>query len=126
MYQNYLKFLLISIIFNFSQAQKNLFIQKRKEFSLLRDLTCAVAADEFAKHPEMWSIVLVELKNDFSKTFSAEILKCLPKDVIKKILDPRKFKVKLILSILFDGFLMKIPKESLVILVLDEVKKVRK
>ncbi len=127
------KFLFFSIIFNFSQAQK-IFPPQSQNFSLLRDLTCAVAADEFAKHPEMRSILLVEQKNDFPKTFSAEILKCLPREVNKVILRPLRLVLDKLIEIQgkqwvtkfhFDHLLRKIPKESLVILVSDEVEKVR-
>ncbi len=120
MFQNFLKFLLFSTIFNFSQAQNIFFSQNREKFSLLRDLTCAVAADELARNPEMKSILLVEFQNEFPKTFSAEILKCLPREVSKVILGPRK--------LLFDNdhMLKEIPKESLVILVSDEVEKVKR
>ena len=116
MSQNLFKFLLLSTIFAFSQAQENFLPQNRKSFSLLRDLICAVADDELAKHPEMRTILLVELQNDFPKTFSAEILKCLPSVVTKVYLNyPTdiygKFSRNLIL-----------PKESLVIYVTDEAK----
>ncbi len=124
MSRNFLKFLLkfalLSSIFTFLRAQKNFFPQNCENFSLLRDLSCEVAADELAKHPEMRTILLVELRSDFPKTFSAEILKCLPPEVAKLILKPQ--------TIVAEDRTKKhfLPKESLVIYVMDEVEKVRR
>ena len=119
MSQNFLKFLLFSTIFASSQAQKIFLQENCQKFSLLRDISCAVAADELAKHPEMRTIALMELQNGFPKTFSAEILKCLPKEVKKLILQPHE---------LFDrNYSLQniLPKESMVIYVADKIEKVK-
>lgn len=55
-------------------------------FSLLRDFTCAVGKDELKNHPELQTIKLIELENDFPSNFSDEILKCLPDDVTKLVI----------------------------------------
>lgn len=62
--------------------------RNNQKFSLLRDFTCAVAKDELMKHPEMRTIAMIELRNSFPKSFSREVLKCLPGDVAKMILHP--------------------------------------
>ncbi len=119
MFKIFLKFLLFSTIFASLQAQKYFLPQNRENFSLLRDLSCAVAVDELAKHPEMRTIALVELQSDFPETFSREILKCLPPEVAKVILKPYKLLLENVTKSLV------LTKETMVIYVADKIERVK-
>lgn len=85
----------------------------RHNFSLLLDFACAIAKDEFNKNPEMRTIGVVELKNKFPPQFSREVLKCLPQDVSKVILNPHTHYNK--------NKTLILPKESMIIYVADIV-----
>jgi hypothetical protein len=104
--------LLLSLLFNFSHSK----IIHKNNFSLLRDFTCAVAKDELEKHPEMRTIAIIELENNFPPTFSREILKCLPDDVAKILMQP--------INNIHKNNTIFLPKESMVIFVADKIEKV--
>jgi hypothetical protein len=89
----------------------------RKNFSRIRDFTCAVAKDVLVKHPEMQTIALVELENNFPKCFTREILKCLPEDVAKVVMMP--FKI-----VTGTYFSSPLSKSSMVIFVVDHTENV--
>jgi hypothetical protein len=84
---------------------------KNKNFQLLRDFTCAAARDELEKHPEMRTIAMIELENNFPPNFCREILKCLPDDVTKIVMN---FQVDD-----FENKIIFMPKESIIIYVVD-------
>lgn len=86
-----------------------------RNFSLLIDFTCAVAKDELEKHPEMRTIALIELENNFMPEFSQKISHCMPNDVAKVILTSNKFYNKSETSM---------PKESMIILIADKIREV--
>lgn len=90
----------------------------RQNFTKLREFVCLIAKDESEKHPEMQTIAFVELENNFPSSFSAEILKCLPTNVAKLILQPRSRDVE-------GNESMILPKQSMVIYVADSVSWVR-
>jgi hypothetical protein len=105
---------LFSLIFflHFSQS----FNYHKNNFSFLRNFTCAVAKDELEKHPEMRTIAMIELENNFPPTFSREILKCLPDGVAKILMKPH--------TNYFENNTVTLPKESMVIFVADKIHKV--
>lgn len=77
---------IILIIFTlkpFNVCMENI---KTKDFSLLRDFTCEIVKDELEKHPEMRTVVMIEIQNDFPHSFSRELLKCLPEYLTKLII----------------------------------------
>ena len=76
-----LRFSLILIFQTQLVASKFLQKEHRQDFSLLLNFTCGAAKDELEKHPEMQTIAMVELENNFPREFSREIQKCLPKEV---------------------------------------------
>lgn len=108
------------IIFAFPLNRSHEFARKdrRHNFELLSSFTCAVVNDELEKHPEMRTIAMVELKNDFPSNFSREISKCLPNFVAKMIMNPH------------DNFnescTFMFPKESMIIYIADAIEKVGK
>ncbi len=116
MSQKYFKTSILLHLLSFSCAFKDFLTIQNQNFSQLRDFACAAAEDELKKHPEMRTIALVEFENDFPSTFSAEILKCLPRDVSKIIFFPYIQK---------EGFNpIRIPKESMLIYVADKIEEV--
>jgi hypothetical protein len=92
--------------------------QKHSNFSLLINFTCAVAKDELEKHPEMRTIALIELENNFKPNFSREILKCLPGDVAKVVIMPH--------SHAYGNSTVLLEKSALIIYVADKIQKVCK
>lgn len=90
----------------------------RQKFSLLRAFTCKVAKDVIRKNPETRTIALIELENKFPHSFSSDILKCLPDDVTKLIIQPH--------SHIFMNNTISVSKSSIVIYVADKVEKVFK
>lgn len=89
-----------------------------KDFSLLRDLTCEFAKDELEKHPEMNTIALIELENNFPHKFSSEVLKCLPNYVTKVIMNPHTHAS--------GNSTILLSKSALIIYIADKVEEVRK
>lgn len=107
-----LKILVILIVFNTVQCQN----APDKDFSLLQDFVCAAANDEHHKNPLMQTIAMVELENEFPPGFSRGILKCLPPDVAKVILNPHVFERY--------NITMQLTKSSMIIYVADKMDKV--
>lgn len=101
-----LKFLLLFLLIQLS-------ISKKKTFQLLRNFTCAVVKDELEKHPEMQTIAMIELENNFPSNFSREILKCLPDEVAKVVMMPHTH--------VFRNNTIKLTKESMIIYVADRI-----
>lgn len=112
MNQNLLLFFDIIILVSSS----NIFSVKiiNRNYSRLVNFSCEVARDELEKHPEMRTIALIELKNNFPKKFSRDILNCLPERVSKVIMSPNDKRNNRI----------SLPKTSMVIYVADNVEKV--
>lgn len=65
----------------------------------------------------MQTIAFFEGKNNVPKSFCPEILKCLPDEVTKVVLEP-------FIHIIIPQGATKLPKSTLVILVADEIKRV--
>ena len=120
MSQKYFKTSILLHLLSFSCAFKDFLTIQNQNFSQLRDFACAAAEDELKKHPEMKTIALVEFENDFPSTFSAEILKCLPRDVLKIIFAPYTYYTRKEIK----HFSLILPKESLLIYVADKVQEV--
>lgn len=95
-----------------SQSVKNYLQEEMQQnFSLLRNFTCAAVKNELDKNPDMRTVAMVELENNFPHEFSNEVLKCLPIDVTKMILNPHADEeTQLIL-----------PRQTMVIYVADKV-----
>jgi putative heme iron utilization protein len=66
----------------------------------------------------MRTIAMVELESDFPSTFSREILKCLPENVAKLIIQPHTHQ--------FENNSISLGKHSMVIYVADKVEEVSK
>lgn len=95
---------------------KKLHKRDDKKFDFLRDFVCNTTKNELERHPEIQTIAMVELKNNFPLKFSREILKCLPDNVAKVILKPHNN---------FNGnSTISLPKSSIVIFIADDVKEV--
>lgn len=89
---------------------------KNQNFEFLRDFTCAIVEDEHKNHPEMRSIALIELENNFPSSFSSDILKCMPENLAKVLIQPNIGFHKNITFML--------PQSTIVIYIADKVKKV--
>lgn len=111
-----LKFSLVLTVVVYAEHAKYLYKQHRQNYSRLIEITCDIAKDELKKHPEMQTIVLVELENNFPSYFSRRILKCLPADVAKLSVDDDFNDVDAI----------NLTKESMVIYIADIVQWVKK
>lgn len=96
----------LSEIYSKNISQKN----------LLKDFTCVVVKDELDKNPEMQTIVLIELENNFPLNFNREILKCLPQNVAKIVLKPH--------IDFYRNKTFSLSKSSMVIYVADKIRKV--
>lgn len=81
--------------------------------NLLVDFTCAVARDELKNYPEMTTIAVIELENNFTLNFISEILRCLPNNVSK------------IISTQQNNLSVSLTKSSLIIYVADVIEKVK-
>lgn len=122
MFKKYLKisliFLILSLAFALHQSNRFVRFNRRLNYELLSNFVCAVAKDEFEKHPEMRTIALTELENNFPSNFSRQILKCLPNQVAKVIINPHSH---------FDyNSTLMLSKESMIIYVADKIEKVKK
>jgi hypothetical protein len=104
----------VFLIFSLFSPLNFFLILNNENFSLLRNFTCAVVKDELEKNLEMRTIFVIEQENKFPKDFSREILKCLPKDVAVLLSQTDLYKKHSII----------LPKESMVIYVVDKVEKV--
>lgn len=122
MFQKILTFVAIILIhLNIVQSQTNhhhhlqKYIRKdhRQNFTLLCDFICAVVKDELDKNQEMQTVGFVELENDFPSDFSRKMLKCMPHNVSKLILNPHDH--------FYRNTTMKLTKQTMVIYVANKV-----
>ena len=75
----FLKFVLLVSNFNsISTFQNSSVFDPIEKFSNLSKFICEVARDVADNEPDLRTIALVIMKNNFPSTFSAEVLKCLP------------------------------------------------
>lgn len=109
-----------------SQYAENILQKDHQNFTFLSDVTCAIAKDELEKHPEMQTIALIELQNNFT-LLSREIFKCLPADVAKLSIMPHTpYVTKELRTFAYHNLTLMLPKQSLIIYVTDKVEPVRK
>jgi hypothetical protein len=105
------------IVFYIIFLSNNFSFSKNQRFSLLRDFTCAVAKDELQIHPDVQTIAMIELENNFPPQFRGEILKCLPDGVAKVNIVPHTY--------LNPRSKFKLSKHSMVIYIADKIEKVQ-
>lgn len=59
-----------------------------QHFLIFQNFICNFIIQELMKNPDIRTISLIELKNEFSPTFTREVLKCLPEEVAKLNMRP--------------------------------------
>ena len=107
MFQNIFKaFLIFSYFFIISSEAFN---------SKILNITCATANDEIENNPELRTIALITLEHKFLFDITSEIFKCLP-SVAKVLLMPH--------TNYFSNFTILLPKETMIIIVADKMRKV--
>ena len=94
-----------------STSQNYSAFYQREDFLKLWNFICEVAKDVVEKDPDLRTIAIVELKNNFPSAFSARVLKCLPV-VPKVILMPH--------TNYEENATIFLPKQSLIICLADE------